>query len=92
MDIDLVSRNIREIYQTISGRSDSDVYIIYSGKDYGIVKPWKARIDAREANEETYDKALNVLLSMLKKELADKIKLAESEITKLKQVFNQTIN
>lgn len=92
MDVDATFKNIRTVYQTVSGKGDSDVTLTYKGKEYGVSKPWHARIDARETTNETYDGALTQLLDLLKKELADKAKSTEAEASRLRQALNQLGN
>lgn len=92
MDIDATFKNIRSIYQTVSGKGSNDVTLTYKGKEGGVTKPWHARIDARETNNETHEGALTQLLDMLKKELADKANSTEAEASRLRQALNQLGN
>lgn len=92
IDVDSIFKSIRNIYQIVSGKGDTDVYLTYKGKDYGVSKPYQAKIDIREFNHETYDGALVGLLDMLKKELTDKAKLAENEANRLKQALTKLDN
>lgn len=92
IDVDATFKSIRTVYQTISGKSDADVSLTFKGTAYGVTKPWLAKVDAREINHEEYDGALTGLLSLLKKELADKTKSAEHEANRLRQALNQLGN
>ena len=92
MDIDNTFKSIRALHQTVSGKSDSDVILTFKGPGYGVTKPWHARVDNRECNHESWDGALGQLLEMLRKELADKVKNAEVEATRLRQALNQLGN
>jgi hypothetical protein len=92
IDVDATFKAIRSVYQTVSGKGDQSVSLIYKGLDYGVTKPWNAKIDAREVNHEAHDGALLGLLAMLKKELSDKTKSAESEAVRLRQALNQLGN
>lgn len=92
IDVEATYKSIRTIYRTVSGKSDADVSMTYKGTDYGVTKSWQAKIDAREVNHENHDGALTALLAMLKKELADKTKSAESEAQRLRQALNQLGN
>lgn len=92
MDIDATFKNIRSVYQTVSGKSDADVSLTFKGTGYGVTKPWQARIDARECSNETYDGALHQLLNLLKGELAAKAKSAEQEALRLQAALNQLGN
>lgn len=73
-------------------RAMRHVSMIYKGNAYGVTKSWHAKVDAREINHETHDGALIGLLSLLKKELADKTKSAESEAERLRVALNQLGN
>jgi len=92
MDVDGTFKSIQSIYKTISGKGEGDVTLTYKGTSYGVTKPWIAKIDAREVTSEEHDGALVQLLAMLKKELADKIRSAESETVRLKQAYSQLDN
>jgi hypothetical protein len=92
IDVDATFKSIRTVYQTVSGKTDVDVSLTFKGHNYGVTKPWLAKIDAREMIHEEFDGALNGLLSLLKKELADKTRSAESEATRLRQALNQLGN
>lgn len=92
IDVDATFKAIRNVYQTVSGKGDNPVSLTYKGTEYGVSKPWQAKIDAREVNHEEYDGALVALLAMLKKELADKAKSAENEAKRLQQALNQLGN
>lgn len=92
MDVDGTFKAIQSIYKTISGKGDGDVTLTYKGTSYGVTKPWIAKIDARECVHEEHDGALLELLAKLKRELADKIKSAESETVRLKQAYSQLDN
>lgn len=92
IDVEATYKNIRLLYQTVSGKGDSDVSVTYKGTSYGVTKSWHAKVDAREINHETHDGALTGLLTMLKKELADKTKSAENEAQRLRQALNQLGN
>lgn len=87
MDIEATVKNIRSIYQTLSGRSDLDVSFTYKGTGYGVTEPWHARIDSRECNSKTFEESATNLLDMVKKELLDKAKSAETEAKRLKQAL-----
>ena len=92
MDVDGTFKSIRSVYQTVTGKGDTPVTLTYKGYDNGVTKVWQAKIDAREVNHEQHEGALNGLLAMLKKELADKVKFAESETKRLQQALNQLNN
>lgn len=92
MDVDATFRSIRAIYTTVSGKSDNDVSLTFKGNNYGVSKPYQARIDVREVAHETYDGALNGLLDLLKQELAAKVKSAETEAKRLRQALTQLDN
>lgn len=92
MDVDATFKAIQSVFRTVSGKTEGDVSLTYKGTGYGVTKPWVARIEAREANHEEYDGALLELLTKLKQELADKVKSAESEVTRLRQAYNQLGN
>lgn len=92
MDVDATFKAIQSIYKAVSGKSEGDVSLTYKGTGYGQTKPWHARIEACEANHEEYDGALTELLTKLKQELADKVRSAESEATRLRQAYNQLGN
>lgn len=92
MDVDTTIKTIQSLYKTLSGKADGDVSLTYKGNGYGVTKPWIARVDARESVHESYDGALGGLLNLLKKELADKIKSTELEVSRLRQIHNQLGN
>ena len=92
IDVDATFKAIRSVYQTVSGKGDNEVTLSFEGTSYGVTKPWKAKIDARELKHEEYDGALTGLLTMLKKELAEKVKSAENEARRLQQALNQLGN
>ena len=92
IDVDATFKAIRSIYSIVGGRTDQDVTLTFEGYSGGVTKPWKAKIDARELKHEQYDGALTGLLSMLKKELAEKVKSAENEAKRLQQALNQLGN
>lgn len=89
MDLDLTMKNIRSLYQTLSGKSDQDVILTYKGTGYGVTKVYQARVDSREAAHETYSGALTALLDSLKKELDSKVRNTEAEAIRLRTVLNQ---
>jgi hypothetical protein len=91
IDVDATFKTITSIYKTLTGKSDNDVTLSFE-TSLGVSKPWKAKIDARELKHEQYDGALTGLLTMLKKELADKVKSAEYEAKRLQQALNQLDN
>jgi len=92
IDVEATYKNIRTLYQTVSGKGDADVSVTYKGTSYGVTKSWHAKVDAREINHETHDGALTGLLALLKKELADKTKSAENEAARLRSALNQLGN
>jgi len=92
MDVDATFKAIRSVYQTVTGRGDIPVTLTFKGPDGGVTKMWQAKIDAREVNHEQHDGALIGLLTILKKELADKVKFAESETKRLQQALRQLDN
>lgn len=92
IDVEATYKRIRTVYQTISGKGDADVSLTYKGTAYGVTKSWHAKVDAREMNHETHDGALTGLLTLLKKELADKTRSAESEAERLRVALNQLGN
>lgn len=92
IDVEATYRNIRTLYQTVLGKGDADVSVTYKGTSYGVTKSWHAKVDAREFLHETHEGALTGLLTMLKKELADKTKSAENEAQRLRQALNQLEN
>lgn len=92
IDVDATFKAIRSVYQTVSGKGDNDVTLTFKGTNYGVTKPYVAKIDAREVSHEQFDGALTGLLAMLKKELADKVKSAENEAKRLQQALNQLGN
>ncbi len=92
IDVDNTFKSIRSIYQIVSGKGDAEVYLTYKSKDYGVSKPYQAKIDIREFNHETYDGALTGLLDMLKKELSDKTRSAENEAVRLRQALTKLDN
>ena len=92
MNVDGTFKAIQTIFRAVTGKNEGDVFLIYKGTGYGVTKPWIARIEARECNHEDYDGALLGLLDSLKKELADKVKSAESEANRLRQAYDQLRN
>lgn len=92
IDVEATYKRIRSIYKTVSGKGEADVFMTYKGTEYGVTKSWNAKVDAREVNHETHDGALIGLLAILKKELADKTKSAESEAERLRVALNQLGN
>lgn len=92
MNIDLTFKSIRSIYQIVSGKMEADVSLFYRGTENGVSKPWHARVDAREANHETYEGALNALLDELRQELIKKAHSTEAEATRLKKAVAQLGN
>ena len=92
IDVEATYKNIRTLAQTVLGKGDADVTCTYKGTSYGVTKPWHARVDIREFSHETHDGALTGLFMLLKKELADKTKSAESEALRLRQALNQLGN
>lgn len=88
MSLESNIKNIRTIYQAISGKtSDIDVSIIYRGTSYGISKPWVARIDVRIVEHTSCEESVSELLELLKKELLEKIKATEAESNRLRAAF-----
>lgn len=92
IDVDATFKAIRSVYHTLTSKSDNEVTLVFEGTSYGVTKPWKAKIDAREIKHETYDGALTGLLGLLKVELAAKIKSTENEAKRLQQALNQLGN
>lgn len=88
MDTEAIYKNIRTIYQTISGKQDVDVSVTYRGTSHGITQPWYARVGDRECNNETHDGALYKLFNILKTELTSKTKSVEIEVIRLRQALN----
>lgn len=92
MDIDATFKSIRTVYQTISGKQESDVILTYKGTSHGLTTPWHVRVGERECLNETHEGALHQILDMLKTELATKTKSAEQEAVRLRQALNQLGN
>lgn len=92
MDVEATYKSIRTVYQTISGKQESDVSMTYKGTSHGVTQPWHARVGDRECNNESHEGALHQLLNMLKTELATKTKSAEMEAVRLRQALNQLEN
>jgi hypothetical protein len=85
MDVESAFKNIRNIFQTLSGTSGAKVSLTYVGLEAGVTKPWQAQVDAREAKHETANGALNMLHDELKKELLNKASSTESEAQRLRK-------
>lgn len=92
MDIEATYKSIRSIYQTLSGKGDTDVTMTYKGNGYGLTTPWHARVGDRETLHETHDGALVALMDMLKKELSAKATSTEQEAKRLRLALNQLDN
>ena len=92
MDVDATFKAIQTIFRAVTGKTEGDVFLIYKGTGYGVTKPWVARVEARECNHEEHDGALLGLLDSLKKELAEKVKSAESEANRLRKAYDQLRN
>ena len=88
MDTSETIRAIHKVYHAISNRDGVDVQLIYKGFSAGITEPWVVRVDAREHKHLTMEGAADGLLTMLKTELADKIRIAKSETNRLEKAFN----
>ena len=91
IDFDSSIKNIRNLYKVISGTS-VDVSLTYKGNEYGVINPWSIRVGDRETSKETYELALSDLTAILKKEIADKVKSAEAEASRLRQALGQLGN
>lgn len=85
MDVESSFKNIRNVFQTLSGTSGAKVSLTYVGLEAGVVKPWEARIEAREAKHETANGALTMLYDELKKELLHKVASTEAEAQRLRK-------
>lgn len=92
MDIEATYKSIRSIYQTLSGKGDTDVSLTYKGTGYGVTKPWQSRVGDREYSHESHNESLQGLLALLKTELAAKAKSAELEAKRLQAALNQLGN
>jgi hypothetical protein len=92
MDISSTVKTIHSLHKTISGKSDIDLIMVFKGYDAGISKPFIARIEAKECLHATFEGALKGLLTLLKGELATKVKFAEEEAIRLKSVLVQLEN
>jgi hypothetical protein len=89
MDVEATYKSIRSVYQTLSGKSDTEVSMTYKGNGYGVTKPWQSRIGDREYHHENHAESLLGLLSLLKNELLAKAKSAEQEAQRLHEAINQ---
>ena len=85
MDVEAAFKNIRNIFQTLSNTSGAKVSLTYVGLEAGVVKPWEARVEAREAKHETANGALTMLHDELKKELLTKVASTEAEAQRLRK-------
>ena len=92
MDIEAAFKSIRNVYQTVSGKSDADPSLTYKGTALGQTKPWHARIDTYEFHHQDHIGALTGLLSILKEKLAAKTASAEYEATRLRKALSQLEN
>jgi len=92
MTTEAIVKLIHSLYRTISGKSDIEVFVIFKGTDYGVSKPYIARIEAKEFSHETFDGALQGLLIMLKNELSSKVRSAEGEAKRLRSVLSELDN
>lgn len=92
MDVEATYKSIRSIYQTLSGKGDTDVSLTYKGTGYGVTKPWQSRVGDREFAHENHDESLQGLLLLLKNELAAKAKSAQAEAQRLQAALNQLGN
>lgn len=83
--------SIKKLYATLTSK-DVEVILTYKGTAYGVSKPWQLKIDAREVNSVSHEKAAMELFLMLKKELEDRITFTERQAKELKQVFSSFPN
>lgn len=86
MGFDLNIKDIKLIYCTLTGK-DTDVILTFKGTSFGVTKCWHIRCDQRELNHETYEGAAISMLSLLKKELADKIAMTEKQTAEYKKLL-----
>lgn len=87
---DLV-KDIKKLYMTLTSK-DAEVIITYKGTSHGVSKPWQLKIDSREANNVSHEKAALELFTILKQELAAKIAFTEKQTTELKRVLGSLPN
>ena len=92
MDIDITMKTISSLHKAVSGKTDGEVSLIFKQAEYGQVEQWIARIDGREKKANQHEIVLQLLLDEFKKELSSKIKHAETETNRLKEVYSQLGN
>lgn len=84
-------KDIKKLVGVLTGK-DTEVTITYKGTAYGVTKPWHIRCDAREINHETETAAANELVTLLKKELKDKISFTEKQAAEYKKALSALEN
>lgn len=87
MNLEDTVKTIRKIYSVLSGKSGTDVIILYKGNEYGVDKPWVIRIDSREAADTNCLSAATKLFLELKKELTDRIASMEAQTSEFKKAL-----
>jgi hypothetical protein len=88
MDLDSSIKRIKDTYSVTHGK-DSEVMLRYLGTSAGITKPWVLVIDSYKTEGEKWEIAITKMLELLKKDLENKIKMAQSQVQSYQKSLNR---
>lgn len=85
-------KDIKSVYYHLSGKDSPDVHLTYKGTSHGISKPWNLKIDIKEINSESFERAAEELLLSLKQELSAKISSMEQQAAQYRRALGSFDN
>lgn len=88
MDLDTSIKRIKQTY-SIAFSKDAEVNLRYVGNSGGITQPWLVVIDSYTTKGETWEIAVRQMMQLLKKDLENKIKMAQSQVQSFQTTLNQ---
>lgn len=92
MNIESTAITIKKLWTIVSGKTDDDLLVSYSGTGYGQQNPWLVRIGNREIKGKTFDAAVETLRDELLAELQKKAVDTAKEAERLSAALNSLSN
>lgn len=90
MDLDSSIKRIKETY-SVAHSKDSDVMLRYVGTSGGVTQPWHLVIDSYTTKGETWEVAVTQMLQLLKRDLENKVKMAQSQMSSYQNSLNRLL-
>ena len=90
MDLDKSIKRIKETY-AVAHSKDSDVMLRYVGTSGGVTQPWQLVIDSYTTKGETWEVAVVSMFELLKKDLENKVKMAQNQMSSYQKSLNSLL-